>query len=33
MLAHQLNTYDLVNAEAVVLTKDGLAMVKEVFAK
>jgi large subunit ribosomal protein L4 len=32
-LAHQLNTYDLVNAEAVVLTQDGLAMVKEVFAK
>ncbi len=32
-LAHQLNTYDLINAEAVVLTQDGLAMVKEVFAK
>jgi large subunit ribosomal protein L4 len=32
-LAHQLNTYDLVNAEAVVLTQSGLAMVKEVFAK
>jgi large subunit ribosomal protein L4 len=32
-LAHQLNTYDLVNAEAVVLTQDGLEMVKEVFAK
>jgi large subunit ribosomal protein L4 len=32
-LAHQLNTYDLVNAEAVILTQDGLAMVKEVFAK
>ena len=32
-LAHQLNTNDLVNAEAVVLTQDGLAMVKEVFAK
>jgi large subunit ribosomal protein L4 len=32
-LAHQLNTYDLVNAEVVVLTQDGLAMVKEVFAK
>jgi len=32
-LAHQLNAYDLVNAEAVVLTQDGLARVKEVFAK
>jgi large subunit ribosomal protein L4 len=32
-LAHQLNTYDLVNAEALVLTQDGLARVKEVFAK
>ena len=32
-LAHQLNTYDLVNAEAVVLTQDGLEMVREVFAK
>ena len=32
-LAHQLNTYDLVNAEAVVLTQGGLDMVKEVFAK
>jgi large subunit ribosomal protein L4 len=32
-LAHQLNTYDLVNAEAVVLTQDGLARVKEVFSK
>jgi large subunit ribosomal protein L4 len=32
-LAHQLNAYDLVNAEALVLTKDGLARVKEVFAK
>jgi large subunit ribosomal protein L4 len=32
-LAHQLNTYDLINAEAVVLTQDGLEMVKEVFAK
>ena len=32
-LAHQLNTYDLVNAEAVVLTQNGLEMVKEVFAK
>ncbi len=32
-LAHQLNTYDLVNADAVVLTQDGLARVKEVFSK
>ena len=32
-LAHQLNTYDLVNAEALVLTQDGLERVKEVFAK
>jgi large subunit ribosomal protein L4 len=32
-LAHQLNAYDLVNAEAVVLTQDGLARVKEVFSK
>jgi len=32
-LAHQLNAYDLVNAEALVLTQDGLARVQEVFAK
>ena len=32
-LAHQLNAYDLLNAEALVLTADGLARVKEVFAK
>jgi large subunit ribosomal protein L4 len=32
-LAHQLNAYDLVNADALVLTQDGLARVKEVFAK
>ena len=32
-LAHQLNAYDLLNAEALVLTQDGLARVKEVFAK
>lgn len=32
-LAHQLNTYDLVNADAVVMTQDGLARVKEVFSK
>jgi large subunit ribosomal protein L4 len=31
-LAHQLNAYDLVNADAVVLTQDGLARVKEVFS-
>ena len=32
-LAHQLNAYDLLNAEALVLTADGLARVREVFAK
>ncbi len=32
-LAHQLNAYDLLNAEVLVLTADGLARVKEVFAK
>lgn len=32
-LAHQLNAYDLLNAEALVLTADGLARVQEVFAK
>jgi len=32
-LAHQLNAYDLVNAEALVLTQEGLARVQEVFAK
>lgn len=32
-LAHQLNAYDLVNADALVMTADGLARVKEVFAK
>ena len=31
-LAHQLNAYDLVNAEALILTTEGLARVKEVFA-
>jgi len=31
-LAHQLNAYDLLNAEALILTSDGLARVKEVFA-
>ena len=29
-LAHQLNTYDLMKAEALILTADGLARVKEV---
>lgn len=32
-LAHQLNAYDLLNAEVLVLTADGLARVKEVFSK
>jgi len=32
-LAHQLNTYDLLNAEALVMTQAGLARVKEVFTK
>lgn len=32
-LAHQLNTYDLMKAEALILTADGLARVKEVFSK
>jgi len=32
-LAHQLNTYDLLNAEALVLTQGGLARVTEVFSK
>ncbi len=32
-LAHQLNAYDLMNAEALVLTQGGLARVKEVFSK
>jgi large subunit ribosomal protein L4 len=32
-LAHQLNPYDLLNAEALILTADGLARVTEVFAK
>ncbi len=31
-LAHQLNTYDLVNCDVVVLTQDGLERVKEVFS-
>jgi large subunit ribosomal protein L4 len=31
-LAHQVNTYDVLNAEAVVVTADGLARMKEVFA-
>jgi large subunit ribosomal protein L4 len=32
-LAHQLNAYDLLNAEALVLTADGLERVREVFSK
>ena len=32
-LAHQLNPYDLLNAEVLILTADGLARVTEVFAK
>jgi len=32
-LAHQLNAYDLLNAETLVMTANGLARVKEVFAK
>lgn len=33
LLAHQLNPYDLVNCERLLLTKDGLARVTEVFAR
>jgi large subunit ribosomal protein L4 len=32
-LAHQLNPYDLLDCDAVVLTRDGLARVEEVFAR
>ena len=32
-LAHQLNPYDLLNAEALVVTQDGLARMAEVFTK
>src|SRR5689334_12529455 len=32
-LAHQLNAYDLMDCEQVLLTQDGLARVKEVFAR
>jgi large subunit ribosomal protein L4 len=32
-LAHQLNAYDLLNAETLVMTANGLARVKEVFSK
>jgi large subunit ribosomal protein L4 len=32
-LAHQLNPYDLMDCEQLLLTQDGLARVKEVFAK
>lgn len=33
LLAHQLNPYDLMNCERLLLTKDGLARVTEVFAR
>lgn len=32
-LAHQVNTYDVLNAEAVIVTAQGLARMKEVFAR
>lgn len=32
-LAHQLNAYDLLDCERLLLTQDGLARVKEVFTK
>jgi large subunit ribosomal protein L4 len=32
-LAHQLNAHDLLDCEQLLLTQDGLARVKEVFAK
>jgi len=32
-LAHQLNPYDLLDCEQLLLTQDGLARVKEVFSK
>jgi large subunit ribosomal protein L4 len=32
-LAHQLNPYDLLECDAVLLTRDGLARVEEVFAR
>ena len=32
-LAHQLNAYDLLDCEQLLLTQDGLARVKEVFAR
>jgi large subunit ribosomal protein L4 len=32
-LAHQLNAYDLLDCEQLLMTQDGLARVKEVFAK
>ena len=32
-LAHQLNAYDLLDCEQLLLTQEGLARVKEVFAK
>lgn len=33
LLAHQLNPYDLMRCERLLLTQDGLARVKEVFAQ
>jgi ribosomal protein L4 len=32
-LAHQLNAYDLLQSEAVILTAGGLARIQEVFAR
>ena len=32
-LAHQLNAYDLLDCEQLLLTQDGLARVTEVFTK
>ena len=32
-LAHQLNAYDLLDCEQLLLTQEGLDRVKEVFAK
>jgi large subunit ribosomal protein L4 len=32
-LAHQINPYDLLDCEAVLLTRDGLARIQEVFAR
>ena len=32
-LAHQVNPYDLMNCEMLLLTRDGLDRMKEVFAR